>query len=230
MSTVPTTPPPPSAPPLVFPADWSLAQVYEHLGNIPADRIRVNPPLGTATIEDAVQLCETKEGLVEWVDGILVEKAKGSFESLLAMKLSFALMTFLEANPVGFLLGEAGMLRILPKRLRLPDVSVIRWDRLPGKQLPKDRVYSVAPNLVVEILSESNTKREMELKLAEYLEAGVRLIWYIDPPTRTAVIHRPGEPPQSIDAAGMLEGEDVLPGFSVRLGEIFERAERGAGQ
>lgn len=75
MSTLPS--PFPSISPLVFPASWSLAQVQDLLGNVPAERVRVNPPLGTATIEDAIRLCETKESLCEWVDGVLVEKPIG---------------------------------------------------------------------------------------------------------------------------------------------------------
>jgi Uma2 family endonuclease len=68
----------------------------------------------------------------------------------------------------------------------------------------------------------------MELKLREYFEAGVRLVWYIDPPSRTARIYSQPDQSETIDANGMLAGHDVLPGFQVRLGELFERADRVA--
>ncbi|MBX3426299.1 MAG: Uma2 family endonuclease [Pirellulales bacterium] len=226
MSTAPT---PYSAPPLVFPAGWTLAQVQDRLGNVPAERIRVNPPLGTATIDDAIRLCESKESLCEWVDGILVDKAMGVWESGIAAVLIQLIRNFLDEQPLGFVAGEAGMLRILPDRMRIPDVSFIRWERFPDRKLPREAAFRIAPDLAVEILSPGNTKREMELKLAEYLNAGVQLVWYIEPTTRTAIVHRPGEPARSIDADGMLDGAGVLPGFTVRLGEIFARAERGAG-
>lgn len=135
---------------------------------------------------------------------------------------------YLDDHPLGFVAGEAGLLRILPNRMRIPDVSFIRWERFPDRKLPREAAFRVAPDLAVEILSPGNTKREMELKLAEYFHTGVRMAWYVDPLSRTAVVHRPGEAAQSIDANGLLDGADVLPGFAVRLSEIFERAERGA--
>jgi Uma2 family endonuclease len=66
----------------------------------------------------------------------------------------------------------------------------------------------------------------MELKLRENFEAEVRLVWYIDPRSRTARIYCGLDQFETIDANGMLEGHDVLPGFQVRLGELFERADR----
>jgi Uma2 family endonuclease len=150
-----------------------------------------------------------------------------SFESLLAMTLGRILGNFLEIHDLGIVLGEAGQLWILPSKMRVPDVAFISWDRFPGGTLPKDRVYRVAPDLAVEILSEGNTPREMEKKLAEYMESGVRLVWYIDPRSRTAAIHTAPGQLQSIDEQGFLDGGDVLPGFRMRLGELFERVSRG---
>jgi Uma2 family endonuclease len=105
----------------------------------------------------------------------------------------------------------------------MPDVAFISLDRFPGRKLPKERVYRVAPDLAVEILSDSNTEGEMRLKLDEYFEAGVRLVWYIDPPTRTSRVYTSREDVEMIDESGFLDGRDVLPGFRLRLGELFER-------
>jgi Uma2 family endonuclease len=123
-------------------------------------------------------------------------------------------------------MGANSPLWILPKRMRIPDVSFITWDRFPDGKLPKQRVYRVAPDLAVEILSKGNTKSEMELKLREYFEAGVRLVWYIDARSRIAQIFTAVDQFRTIDTNGLLEGGDVLPGFQLRLGELFERAER----
>ena len=124
-------------------------------------------------------------------------------------------------------MGEAGQLRILPRTMRIPDVAFIGWNRFPDGKLPKDRVFHVAPDLAVEILSDGNTQQEMAMKLDEYFQAGTRLVWYIDPRTRSATIYTARNQATTIDATGQLEGRDVLPGFTLRLGELFGRAERG---
>jgi Uma2 family endonuclease len=112
--------------------------------------------------------------------------------------------------------------------MRYPDVSFISWDRFPNRKLPEAAVYEVAPDLAVEILSKGNTEGEMNLKLREYFEAGVRLVWYIDPPTRTARIFTAVDQVQTIDENGLFDGRDVLPGFQLRLGELFDRVPRAA--
>ena len=73
------------------------------------------------------------------------------------------------------------MLKILQGRIRIPDVSFIRWDRLPEGRVP---VPAVSPDLAVEVLSKSNTEREMQDKLDEYFAGGTRLAWIIDPQAR----------------------------------------------
>jgi Uma2 family endonuclease len=218
-----------SGPVVGFPSDWTMADLQQHLGGIPLERILLYRSPGTATEEDALWLDEHEDRICELVDGVLVEKVMSSYESLLAMMLVFLLQDFLQKNPLGIILGEAGQLRILPKKMRVPDVAFIRWERFPNGTLPKDRVYRVAPDLAVEFLSEGNTPREMERKLDEYFEAGVRLVWYIDPRTRTATVYTSRTDGTTIDVDGQLEGQDVLPGFSLRLGELFERADRRSG-
>ena len=214
--------------PAAFPTHWTLADLQEHLGDIPARRILLNPPPGTATEADALRLDDREDRLCELVDGVLVEKDMSTFESCLSTILIRLIGRYLDSNNLGMLLGEAGQLRILPKAMRIPDVSFIRWDRFPGRKLPTDRVYRIAPDLAVEILSEGNTLREMERKLDEYFTAGVRLVWYIDPAKRQARMYTARDQMTTIDANGYLDGGDVLPGFSLRLGELFERAEKPA--
>lgn len=184
------------------------------------------PPPGLATVEDALWLGDRKEAICELVDGVLVEKPMGSFESLLAMVLGHLLMSHLDDDIQGVVFGEQGTLQILPTRMRVPDVSFIRWDRFPDKKLPDKRVYEVAPNLAVEIISEGNTVQEMEKKLDEYFQAGVTLVWYIYPDTKSARIYTARDQMAEIDENGTLSGGEVLPGFELRLGDLFERASR----
>ena len=88
------------------------------------------------------------------------------------------------------MLGADGYLKLLHDQVRAPDVSFIRWQRFPDRKLPKAAIYDVAPDLAVEVLSESNTAAEMNRKLRDYFKAGKSMVWYIDPPTRTALVHR----------------------------------------
>jgi len=206
-----------------------MADLQQHLGGIPLERILLYRSPGTATEEDALWLDEHEDRLCELVDGVLVEKAMSSFESLIAAILLRLIGNFLDTNNLGILLGADGQLWILPTKMRLPDVSFIRWERFPSGKLPSDRVYRIAPDLAVEILSTGNTAKEMDRKLSEYFQAGVRLVWYIDPQSRTARVYTATDQMHEIDTAGHLDGRDVLPGFSVRLGELFERADRGSG-
>ena len=82
------------------------------------------------------------------------------------------------------------MLKILPGQVQCAQsVSFIRWERLPKPGAPKPPIYSAVPDLAVEILSPSNTKTEMNRKLDDYFNAGVQLVWYIDPETRTAKVY-----------------------------------------
>src|SRR5207245_6896701 len=115
----------------------TLADRLERFGAIRAPRIRYDPPPGTATEQDVIAL-ETRENrLFELVDGVLVEKAMGFYESFLAMRLVQFLLAFVEQHALGIVAGEAGMLRLAPGRVRIPDVSFISWDRLPQRRIPR---------------------------------------------------------------------------------------------
>jgi Uma2 family endonuclease len=140
---------------------------------------------------------------------------------LLAAKIIHALCSFLESNNVGVVLGEAGMLAFLPGQVRVPDVSLIRWERIPGRRLPQERIYILVPDLAVEMLSPSNTDTEMQRKLHEYFSAGVRLVWYIAPETQTARAYTAEDQWQDHGPGDSLSGGDVLPGFMLPLEKLF---------
>ncbi len=114
--------------------------------------------------------------------------------------------------------------------MRLPDVSFVGWDRLPNRELPAEPIANLVPHLAVEVLSASNTRREMEGKRREYFQGGARLVWEIDPPTRTARMYSSPDQFQEIDLNGSLDGGEVLPGFVLSLSQLFARAggQRGA--
>jgi Uma2 family endonuclease len=217
---------PPPKPPGSTALD-NLADLVERLGGIPLERIRFRPPLGTAKVSDVITAAEGfPKRLCELVDGVLVEKPMGTREALLASLIVHFLWDFLEKQDLGIALGADGAMRILPRRVRIPDVSFISWDRLPERELPRKRIANLAPDLAVEVLSEGNTKKEMERKLKEYFRAGVRLVWLIQPKTRTAEVYTSPTKKQKVDKGQSLLGGKVLPGFRLPLKQLFGRTRR----
>ena len=97
----------------VFPADWTVADMQEHLGGIPLERILIVPPPGTATVDDVERIRNATGRICELVDGTLVEKAVGYFESRLAAVLIHFIERFLDTARLGMVLAPDGMLNIL---------------------------------------------------------------------------------------------------------------------
>jgi Uma2 family endonuclease len=205
----------------------TLADLVERLGGIPLDRIRMNPPPGTATEEDVLALeARADKRLCELIDGVLVEKAMGFRESFLASYLIRVLGNFIAISNPGIVTAPDGFVRLFVGRVRIPDVSFISWDRLPDRRVPDEPMPMVAPDLVVEVLSKGNTKGEMELKRQDYFAAGTRLMWIAQPKNRTVRVYTSPDSFHELDENGILDGGDVLPGFTLPLREWFGELDR----
>lgn len=222
--SAPTVPPPTATIPSVLPPDWTLADMLANLGEIPLERIRIFPPPGMATEKDVLGAEGHTGRICELIDGVLVEKTMGYQESLIAVKIIHFVMTFLEKHDFGIVLGEAGTLRILPHQVRVPDVCFISWERFPNRQLPPEPIPALAPDLAIEVLSADNTEKEMQRKLRDYFTAGVRLVWYVDPRTRSAKSYRGESQFVEVGETESLSGGDVLPGFELPLRALFEKS------
>ena len=207
-------------------SDRTVADLLHRLGDIPASRVLIDPPLGTATEKDVIAVHARDGRLCELVDGTLVEKAMGYDESRLALELAIFLGLYLRQNDLGALAGEAGTLRLMPGLVRIPDVSFIVWERMPSADVPSKPIPDLSPDLAVEVLSENNTPREMERKLKEYFSAGARLVWYVDPRARTVTVYTSPDDFTVLDESATLDGGDLLPGFTLPLLELFTRASR----
>lgn len=108
--------------------------------------------------------------------------------------------------------------------MRIPDAAFTSWERLPGKVIPKVAIPYLAPDLAVEVQSESNTKQEMDRKLKDYFFAGVRLVWYIDLEKRTAAVFTSPDQGTTVAEGQDLGGGDVLPGFRLPLRRLIARS------
>jgi Uma2 family endonuclease len=161
------------------------------------------------------------------IDGVLVEKAMGYRESVLAGYLHLMLETFVRPRNLGLVTVPDGTIRLWAGRVRIPDVAFLSWDRFPDRRVPEEPIPTLAPDLAVEVLSVSNTPREMLLNRQDYFGVGVRLVWEINPRNRTASINlSPDQPAAILTEAEVLDGSPVLPGFTLPLRDLFAELDR----
>ena len=201
----------------------TVAELLENLG-VPACRVRLHPPLGHATEHDAAESKNLHGAICELVDGTLVEKPMGFYESSLGMILGGYLHAYLINHSIGFVVGESGASRTIPGRVRMPDVGFYSWNHFPGRTLPAGGVLDVPADLVVEILSPSNTRTEMEQKRREYFASGTRLYWEVLPETRQVRVFTDANTHTLLGENDSLVGEPVLPEFVLSIQEWFSRA------
>lgn len=206
--------------PLVF---ETVADLIDRLGDIPPRRIRLSPAPGTATEADLLRLCRQTDRLYELIDGTLVEKVMGYGEGGLAADLVRLLGRFLDDHDLGDLVGPDSGMRLMPGLVLVPDVSFIRWDKLPNRRRPAEPVPDLVPDLAVEVLSEGNTAAEMARKRHDYFAAGVRLVWEVDPRSRTIRVYTAPDQSVTLTERDTLDGGDVLPGLHLSVQQVFAR-------
>ncbi len=195
--------------------------LLDQLGGVAPGRVRFNPLPGLATEADLIEVNARKQGICELVDGILVEKAMGKLESLLAVAIIGILRDFVSPRKLGIITAPDGMMRLAPGVFRAPDIAFIARNHIPKGPLSEKSLAEVIPDLAVEVLSPSNTKAEMALKRREYFKAGVRLVWEVDPRSKTVAVFEAPERSIVLDASMTLDGGSVLPGFALPLGDLF---------
>lgn len=207
--------------PVHIPEGWNIADLSAHLGGIPPDRILTTLRPGTATEVDFLQAESQTGRICELIDGVLVAKTAGVYESYLAARVARLLGDFVERGQLGIVLGADAPFRILPNQIRIPDASYVSWGRFPSRKLPRRPILELAPDLAIEVLSQDNTPGEMERRLRDYFWAGVRLVWYLDAATGTAEAYAGADQKTAVHGDGVLDGVDILPGFRLPLAQLF---------
>jgi Uma2 family endonuclease len=202
-----------------------MDDLQQHLGGIPLNRIRMFPPPGMATVDDADAIHREESVLCEVVDGVLVEKAMGWKESVIAGYLLRLINNFIAGKRLGVALAPDGEVRTVGDQMRMADVAFIRWERIPP-EADKQKVCPVTPDLAVEVLSEGNTPKEMERKLDEYFSGGAKLAWIVDPRRRIVEVYTARTNPIVLTDSETLDAAPVLPGFRVPIAELLDSAER----
>jgi Uma2 family endonuclease len=209
----------------LLPRNWKLDDLQQHLGGIPLNRIRMFPPPGMATVNDADAIHREEGVLCEVVDGVLVEKTMGWKESVIAVYLARLIGNFIEGKRLGVVLGPDGQVRTTGRQIRMADVAFIRWERIP-READDQNVCPVTPDLAVEVLSEGNTAKEIDRKLDEYFTGGATLAWIIDPRQRIVEVYTARQNRVVLIDTETLDAAPVLPGFRVSIAELLDSTER----
>lgn len=201
----------------------TLAEFVHALGDISPSRILFDPWPGTATEKDLIEFVDRDKRLVELIDGTLVEKPVESYESLIAGLILRAILNFVLPRKLGTVGGEAFLTRMSSGRVRMPDVSFTCFERLPGGKASREPINPVSPDLAVEVLSESNTRREIDQKLEEFFQSGTQLAWIFDPKAQSVEVYLNANARElKLHIDDSLDGGSVLPGFQLSLREVFE--------
>src|SRR5262245_12656490 len=156
--------------------------------------------------------------------GLLVsEPAPGFRHGHVLAAVAELLRTHVKRQRLGVVLaGDSGfILARRPDTVRAPDVAFISRGRFERSEDPT-KAFAGAPDLAVGVLSPSNTRADMHAKIADYLAAGTRCVWVVDPEARAVTVYTSLLEPRRFNEAETLDGADVVPGFRVRVGEIFE--------
>ncbi len=180
------------------------------------ERAEVNP-------EDLLGL--TDRPMPELIRGQLVEREPmGQKSDAVATQLLALIWNLVREKDLGLVNGSQGSYQIFPddpKKVRIPDVSFTRKDRLPPDG-PAEGHSRVTPDLVVEVVSPNDSATDLLEKIEDFLAAGVPLIWVANPETRTVQAIRRNGSAAWLRVGDTLDGEDVLPGFRCEVAKLFE--------
>jgi Uma2 family endonuclease len=154
--------------------------------------------------------------------GVLVREPRpGQQHGEIVAELTYLLRAYLETHPVGRIITEGGfLLTAAPLTLRGPDVAFIRAERLAAEKNP--RFFRGAPDLAIEVVSPSNRGGELLQKIGELLDAGTQIAWVVYPATHTVAEHTAAGDVRVWHADDVLTAPDLLPGFELRVGRIFQ--------
>ncbi len=146
----------------------------------------------------------------------------GTEHGAIVFNLSGLLAPHIKANNLGQGFGAETGFKIAsdPDTVRAADIAFVRRERIPETGIPKN-FWPLATDLAVEVLSPGDTYEEVEEKVEDWLGAGVRAVWIVNPKRRSVAVYRSMTDVTRLAEADELEGGEVVPGFRCRVSEIF---------
>lgn len=160
----------------------------------------------------------------EVIDGELIDMGNsGALHGYVCSLLLAALMGYILPKKLGVILDSSTAFKMKNGNKRSPDIAFFAKERLQGIiELPSSFLEG-APDLAVEVLSPGNTVEEIDDKIAEYFENGSRLVWVISPTQHYVLVyHSAQEPDHLLKSIDSLDGEEVIPGFSLPVADLFQ--------
>ena len=195
----------------------------------PREQVSVTVPSDVrlmVSVDDFERLCRDNRDLrlERNAEGeLIVMSPSGSESGAINAILTARLVLWSVSNRSGVAFDSSAGFTLPNGSVRSPDASWIkfdRWNALTDKQ--REGFAPIVLDFVVELCSPSDSRPEIRAKMVEYLEQGARLGWLIDPKTKEVEISRQGRPVEILKSPRTVSGEDVLPGFTLDLNEIFD--------
>ncbi len=178
----------------------------------------LNARLMTVEEFDAYALLpENHDRLLEFMNGEIIEVVSNNKSSRLGVRIGGRLELFATQHGLGYVTGADGGYQVGDERC-IPDAAFISKAR---QSKPNEDAYNpLAPDLAVEVISPSDDRDELRLKIATYLAAGT-VVWLVDPDKAQVEVYRPGQPPLVLRENDVLDGDKILPGFQLAVNDIF---------
>jgi Uma2 family endonuclease len=153
--------------------------------------------------------------------GVLIMSPTGIEHEYIGVRLISSLDSFVREHKLGIVVGSSAGFWMKNRDFLSPDVSFIGRERLKGDKRPPKKFFNGAPDLAVEVLSPSDTVEMLHDKIIDYFENGSRLVWVVNPEEKVVLIYHSPQPDQLLREGDAISGEDVIPGFSTPVSDLF---------
>jgi Uma2 family endonuclease len=170
-------------------------------------------PTGGADADVLFEIVDGEYREIEWM---------GAYEGTLASYLVSLINALVVPKRIGLATSEVLFaLRDEPRLQRRPDVAFVSYDRWPEQPDAPGEAWDTVPDLAIEIVSPTNLAAEIDRKVGDYFETGVRQVWVLYPQTRRTYVFTSPTETTVFDAGDVISGGDVLPGFELRIDDLF---------
>ncbi len=176
------------------------------------------------TAEELWEMPEVPGKTFELVDGEVVEVSPSNdLHHAIVENVYDVLRDHVRQHNLGLVRfdGLAYVIKRGPDQVRVPDASFVAWDRVPEGR-PSERFWQGAPTIAVEVVSPTDRANDIQDRVQDYLEAGTRQVWVLWPHRRSLTVHDADSGVAQFATEATLDGGDILPGFSVTVGDLFE--------
>ena len=177
------------------------------------------------TAEQLWDMSDSPDKRRELIDGEVVEVSPATMlHGVIVGQVYEAINHFVRQHDLGIVAaGDVGyVLRRNPDLVRAPDVSFVAWEIIPESGLPDRGFWQGPPTLAVEVVSPDDRATEIHAKVQHFLEAGTRQVWVLWPQQRTMTVYASDGTARELGPDARLDGDDVLPGFGVHVGDLFD--------